>query len=117
MVVSHTRIFRLVVNMLFRTRILGAALLALSAGVLRAQGAVGGQVVIQERPGEITEDMTNSVIYLEPAGGPKGKLALTNTAIALQARQFAPRVRVVTEGSKIEFPNQDAFNHNVFSKA
>ena len=26
-------------------------------------------------------------------------------------------MRVVTEGSKIEFPNQDPFNHNVFSKA
>jgi plastocyanin len=97
---------------------LGTALLVVgSAQVLRAQGAVSGQVSIQERPGEVTEDMTNTVIYLEPVGGTKGKLEKTNTSIALMSRQFAPRVRVVTEGSKIEFPNQDAFNHNVFSKA
>lgn len=61
--------------------------------------------------------MTNTVIYLEPAGGVKGRLPVTNTSIALQRRQFAPRVRVVTEGSTIEFPNQDPFNHNAFSKA
>ncbi len=94
-----------------------AALVAAAPAGARAQGAVNGQVAIQERPGEPTEDMTNVVVYLEPAGGAKGKLAPTNTSIALQARQFAPRVRVVTEGSKIEFPNQDPFNHNVFSKA
>jgi plastocyanin len=61
--------------------------------------------------------MTNAVIYLEPIGGSKLRVSPTNTSIALQARQFAPRVRVVTEGSKIEFPNQDPFTHNVFSKA
>jgi plastocyanin len=104
-------------NMSLRSQFLAVALLALSAGTLRAQGAVSGQIAIQERPGEITEDMANAVVYLEPAGGLKGKLPLTNTSIALQSRQFAPRVRVVTEGSKIEFPNQDPFNHNVFSKA
>jgi plastocyanin len=97
----------------------GAALVTASALPLRAQGAVSGHVSIQERPGEVTEDMTNTVVYLEPATGAKGggKLAVANTSIALQARQFAPRVRVVTEGSKIEFPNQDPFTHNVFSKA
>jgi hypothetical protein len=36
--------------------------------------------------------------------------------IALQSRQFSPRVRVVMEGSTVEFPNQDPFSHNVFSK-
>lgn len=94
-----------------------AASLCASAHGLRAQGAVAGQIVIQERPGETTEDMANTVVYLEPAGGYKGRLPATNTSIALQARQFAPRVRVVTEGSKILFPNQDPFNHNAFSKA
>ena len=103
----------------FAPLVLSAGMVVLTAGasMLCAQGAVSGRIVIQERPGEATEDMTNSVIYLEPIGGMKGKASPTNTSIALQARQFAPRVRVVTEGSKIEFPNQDPFTHNVFSKA
>src|SRR4051812_20093856 len=90
---------------------------AIAASSARAQGAVAGQVTILEKKGDQAEDLNHTVIYLEPAGGPKGKLASTNTSIALQARQFAPSVRIVTEGSKIEFPNQDPFTHNVFSKA
>jgi plastocyanin len=100
-----------------RIVVLAAAATSLVSTVARAQGAVSGQVALQERPGETAEDMANAVIYLEPVGMAKTKLPPTNTAIALQSRQFAPRVRVITEGSKVEFPNQDAFNHNVFSKA
>jgi plastocyanin len=99
------------------TLVFGVALLSGLSHATLAQGAVSGQVVIQERPGEVTEDIANAVVYLEPAGGVKARLAPTNTSITLQSRQFAPRVRVVTEGSKIEFPNQDPFNHNAFSKA
>lgn len=90
---------------------------AVSATSLGAQATVSGQISLKERPGDETEDMTNAVVYLEPVGGAKPKLPVTNMSIAMQARQFAPRVRVITEGSKIEFPNQDPFNHNVFSKA
>jgi plastocyanin len=90
---------------------------AVSATSLGAQATVSGQISLKERPGDETEDMTNAVVYLEPVGAAKTKLSTTNMSIAMQARQFAPRVRVITEGSKIEFPNQDPFNHNVFSKA
>jgi len=90
---------------------------AVSATSLSAQAAVSGQISLKERPGDETEDVTNAVVYLEPLGGAKTKLSATNMSIAMQARQFAPRVRVITEGSKIEFPNQDPFDHNVFSKA
>lgn len=102
-----------------RIVILGTVIAAAVVSPLpcRAQGAVSGQVALTEKADDPTEDMTNTVIYLEPAGGVKTRLAPTNTSIALQARQFAPRVRVISEGSKIEFPNQDPFTHNVFSKA
>jgi hypothetical protein len=33
----------------------------------------------------------------------------------MNQRSFIPRVRVVTQGSKVEFPNQDPFSHNIFS--
>lgn len=98
-----------------------AALLAVLAGTVAGQGAgasVTGQVAILERPGEETEDLANVVVYLEPASpSARAKVAApTNTTIALEKRQFSPRVRVVVEGSKIDFPNQDPWNHNVFSK-
>src|SRR4051812_2611685 len=97
--------------------ILGLAIAGFAATPLAGQAAVSGQISLKERPGDETEDMTNAVVYLEAVGGAKAKISTTNTSIAMQARQFAPRVRVITEGSKIEFPNQDPFNHNVFSKA
>lgn len=94
-----------------------AALGAVLASTLQGQGTVSGQVVILERPGEVSEDLANVVVFLEPLVVPRGKgPAPTTTTIALEKRQFSPRVRVVVEGSKVEFPNQDPWNHNVFSK-
>lgn len=100
-----------------------AALAAVLANTVGAQGtaSVRGQVTIVERPGEVTEDLANVVVFLEPVSAASrakapASPAPTNTVIALEKRQFSPRVRVVVEGSKIEFPNQDPFNHNVFSK-
>jgi plastocyanin len=87
------------------------------ASPMAAQGPVSGQVSIIERPGEQTEDLANTVVYLELPAGQKAKLAPVHEQMALQARQFAPHVRVVPQGSKVEFANQDPFSHNVFSKA
>jgi len=104
----------------FLSAVAGMATLAVSAAGAGGQttASVSGQVAILERPGETTDDLGNVVVFLEPVGasararvpGP------TNTVIALDKRQFSPRVRVVTEGSKVEFENQDPFSHNVFSK-
>jgi plastocyanin len=99
------------------TKVAPILLAALLTGVAAAQGPVSGQVSIVERPGEQTEDLSNTVIYLEPASGVKMKVQPTNESIALQARQFAPHVRIIPQGSKVEFTNQDPFSHNVFSKA
>ena len=104
------------------TTALAVALAGVSApsrGAAQATTSVRGQVVILERQGEVTEDLQNVVVFLEPTGGgasQAGDIRQTNSVIALQSRQFSPRVRVVLQGSRIEFPNQDPFSHNVFSK-
>ena len=91
----------------------------IGTGAAPRAASVSGQVTIQERPGEVTEDIQNVVVFLEPTVAPTSKgprLTPMNTTVALQSRQFSPRVRVITEGSKVEFQNQDPFSHNVFSK-
>ena len=95
------------------------ALVALSPVTAAAQGTVSGQVTIQERPGDITEDLANVVVFLEPvAPSPRSQVkGSTKATMALDKRQFSPRVTVVLTGSTIEFPNKDPFSHNVFSKA
>jgi plastocyanin len=95
-----------------------AGALAVTAAPLLAQGPVSGQVSILERDNEATTDLGNAVIYLEPVTAPsKAKHKEMRSQIALQARAFQPRVRVIPVGSKVDFPNQDSFNHNVFTNS
>jgi plastocyanin len=77
---------------------------------------VTGQVSIVERPGARTTDLADAVVWLEPKGG-GGAPAHSRTQIVMESREFVPRVRVVSTGSAVGFPNQDPFRHNVFSKS
>jgi plastocyanin len=90
--------------------------LLLGARVLGAQGAVSGQVTIVERSSAPSPDLSNAVIYLQPAARGSRALDAVSLPIVMESRQFVPRVRVVSVGSTVSFPNQDPFRHNVFSK-
>lgn len=92
-------------------------LLALAAPPVWAQSAVTGQVSLLERPGESSDDLADVIVWLEPSGGTRARTSPVAATIQLQKRLFNPRVRVVPEGSRVEFPNADSFSHNVFSKA
>lgn len=92
-------------------------LLALLAPCAAAQGVVSGQVSLLQRTGETTDDVADALIWLEPVGNTRLKTVPTTERIQLKGRQFSPRVRAIPEGSRIEFPNEDSFSHNVFSKA
>lgn len=99
---------------LLTTASLALALAAPGASA-SAQGSVSGRITITERPGERTTDIGNTVIYLVPKAGASARTRPTSATIAMNERTFLPRVRVVTPGSKVEFPNQDPFRHNIFS--
>lgn len=62
--------------------------------------------------GRAAADLGDAVLWIE-GRGPRGSAARVD--MALDARQFHPRVVVVPVGSTVSFPNQDPFNHNVFS--
>ena len=86
-------------------------------GAAHAQGTVSGLVTIQEKPGETTTDLGGTVVWVEPAAGARSRPAAVKAQVAMDGRKFAPRIRVVTAGSTVDFPNQDPFNHNIFSSA
>jgi plastocyanin len=92
-----------------------AIALATAPAAAVAQGTVSGRVTIQEKPGERTSDLENAVVWLVPASGAGRVGAPTAAEIVMQARQFRPRVRLVTAGAEVTFPNQDPFSHNIFS--
>jgi len=88
----------------------------LAIGELDAQGVVSGQLSIQERAGARTTDLSSAVVWLQASGNAR-PAAPSTVQIVMESRQYVPRVRVVTTGSRVDFPNQDPFRHNVFSKS
>jgi plastocyanin len=96
--------------------LLGATSPALSPP-LAAQGNVSGVVSIAERSGVRTADLNDAVIWLEPVAGSGRPAVATTVPIVMSDRRYTPKVRLVSAGSTVEFPNQDPFRHNVFSKA
>lgn len=94
--------------------IVAAATLVVPAA-LRAQGTVAGRVSITERQGETTSDFSSTIVYLVPKDSARIRMRPTGAAIAMSGRAFVPHVRVVTPGSRVAFPNQDPFSHNIFS--
>lgn len=72
-------------------------------------------MAIQERPNETTTDLNSTIIYLIPTDSASVAPRPTRTSMAMSGRAFVPRLRVVTPGSRVDFPNQDPFSHNTFS--
>jgi plastocyanin len=105
-----------------RSRLVLSAVAACALGgvavlpcVVAAQGTVTGRVSLTERPGEPTKDIANGVVYLVRMDSASDPTRPSRTRIAMNGRTFVPRVRVVTPGSRVAFPNQDPFSHNIFS--
>ncbi|MBV9881272.1 MAG: hypothetical protein JO180_12285 [Gemmatirosa sp.] len=98
---------------------LGAALvLGLVAARADAQGTVVGQLRLTERSGSASRDLNDAVVWLEPPRRlvvPASAPAPASGAIEMRGREFLPHVRVVRAGSAVSFPNDDPFNHNVFT--
>jgi plastocyanin len=96
---------------------LGAALAVAVAAVTLAPGRlaaqVSGRVRVTESGGRAATDLGDAVVYIE-GRGPRGA-ASSRPEMALDARQFRPRVLIVPVGTTVQFPNLDPFNHNVFS--
>jgi plastocyanin len=102
-------------NSSFSTAALAVAWITLgaAAGPVAAVAQVSGRVVVTDAGGRTAPDLSDAVIYLE-GRGPRAA-APERAEVALDARQFRPRVLVVPVGTTVQFPNQDPFNHNVFS--
>lgn len=82
---------------------------------LLCQG-LAGQLVILEKDGVRTADLSEAVLWLEPTAA-VAPGARQSGRITMKGKQFVPRVQVVTAGSVVDYPNDDPFRHNVFSKS
>ena len=75
-------------------------------------GTVRGWVNLLEKGGKRAADVAEAVVWVE---GPRVKPPPSTAVIAMKGKAFTPRVAVVPVGGTVEFPNQDAIFHNVFS--
>jgi hypothetical protein len=91
-----------------------AALLAPCGAPASAQDpAVSGTLVVRDRNDRQAADVGQAVIWLEAPGLPAPP---PDTLVVLtEGKEFRPRITVLTAGSTVSFPNNDPFNHNVFS--
>lgn len=91
----------------------GAALLWPLAAGLSFAAPVAGRVTILDKDDRPADDVGQAVIWLE---GPRaGAAAPVRAEIGTSDKEFSPHVLVVPAGSTVAFPNNDPFNHNVFS--
>jgi len=76
-------------------------------------GVVTGRVTVREKGNKVAADVGQAVVWLEGAtpepSRPKRFEVLT------EGKDFRPHVAVVGTGTTVGFPNNDPFNHNVFS--
>jgi plastocyanin len=77
--------------------------------------AVAGKISVLDKGNKQASDIGAAIIWLEgpsaPVAAPKAVQVLT------EEKEFRPRVSVLPVGSTVTFPNNDPFNHNVFSLA
>lgn len=59
--------------------------------------------------------LLDAVALLEPAAGKATVKPMADVEISQAKRQFAPRVTLITVGTKVTFPNFDTVRHHVYS--
>lgn len=82
--------------------------------------SVTGQVTVLEEGNRLAKDVSDAVVWLEPVRGryerpdsiPPDTLQMT-----MSKKEFRPHLMVLEVGSGLAFPNEDSFNHNVFSRS
>ena len=73
---------------------------------------VTGRITLLEKDGRPSRDLGAAVVYLD-ATTPPGRGVTVD--VAINDKEFVPRVVVVPAGSTVRFLNHDPFDHNVFS--
>lgn len=99
---------------------MGSLVAVLAAAlVFAAPGApsVQGKITFKEKSlfGESAVSAKNAVVFLEHVDGPAPTPPSAHPKMLQKDKAFFPRLMVVTEGTLVDFENDDLVFHNVFS--
>jgi len=83
-----------------------------------AANEVTGKVDIVLKGDKEKADLDSTIVYLQPNGGnadiPAAEVKKAYT-VRMKNKQFAPQAIVIPVGATVDFPNDDAIYHNIFS--
>lgn len=99
-------------------RRIGAALVLVVApgwGHAQQAGTVAGRVTVLERGDKAATDVGQAVVWLDGARRAGAPVQPDTARVVAADKEFRPRVTVIPVGGTVSFPNNDAFDHNVFS--
>lgn len=90
-----------------------SAVLGTAPAVAQRAAAVSGRITVLDKGDKQAVDVGNAVVWLTSAR----TAAVTPDTVQITTvdKNFRPRVVVVPVGSIVHFPNNDPFDHNVFS--
>lgn len=98
-------------------RILAIALLIFVSSILAAND-VTGKVDIVLKGDKEKADLDSTIVYLQPSAGkadiPSAEVKKAYT-VRMKNKQFTPQAIVIPVGATVDFPNDDAIYHNIFS--
>jgi plastocyanin len=95
----------------------GAALVVRAPAAKPDTGTLTGKITLVRLPvGSAVNGFDDVVVYLEDAPT-TGKMPRGPFRIIQRNKTFEPKVTVVPRGERVEFPNEDKLQHNVFSLA
>jgi hypothetical protein len=112
--VSPTRKYDMVTRLRnLSVRIRGACLsLCWAVGVAGAAQAGALNIAFTDAAGA---PLADAVALLEAASGKVAVKPMADAEISQAKRQFAPRVTLITTGTRVSFPNFDTVRHHVYS--
>lgn len=84
-------------------------------GNAQQRSTVSGRLTVLDADNKQARDVGQAVVWLESATA--HAVTPDTVSVLMSDKEFRPRVVVVPVGSVISFPNDDPFNHNVFSRA
>ncbi len=89
-----------------------AGLLLAAPALLAQAAALNININIADAAGK---PLLDAVALLEPAAGKAPVKPMADVEVSQGKRQFAPRVTLITVGTKVTFPNFDTVRHHVYS--
>jgi plastocyanin len=92
---------------------LGLALVGLAAGRAAQAGKLTGTITVTDGEGK-SANPAGAIVYVMGFSEEPPKAA---GVIEQRGRRFVPELLAITAGQEINFPNRDAFLHNVFSSS